>query len=160
MLLLKREQLAAIQSHQKTTQYISVWNNFFILRRKSFSSLVFSSKVSWYFLLYLLSTKDSHRNVWKLLTIWMAMKEQSSNKSHHPLQFVKQQLFPLLTTFIHPSFWVRRDKYSSASINSASSGDITRKRTCTRMMQEGKAESYRGTVSTSNILSISIERYM
>lgn len=142
-LLLKRDQEAGIQPNQKSTYYRPIWNNFCIWRNKSFSSLFLSSKNSGYFSLYLLSTKDSHRNVWKLLTIWIAMKEQSSNKTHHPLQFVKQRLFPLLTTIIHPSFWVRRDKYSSTSINSASSGDIARKRTHKHMMQDGRAESWK-----------------
>lgn len=108
--------------------------------------------------LYTLTTKYFRRNVWKLLTMWITMKEESSHKRHHLLQFVKQQLFPLLTTFILPSFWVRRFKYSSVSINSASSGDITRKRTCWCMMQELKIESYRSTFSASNMLSTNMER--
>lgn len=59
-----------------------------------------------------------------------AVIKQHKSHQQYLLQFVKQQLFPLLITFIHPSFWVRRVKYSSVNVNSASSGDVTRKRTC------------------------------
>lgn len=93
--------------------------------------------------LYTLSMKYFQRNVWKLLTMWMTAKEHSSRKMQHLLQFVKQQLFPLLITFIHPFFWVRRVKCSSVSINSASSGDIMRKRTCWCMMQDGRVEHWK-----------------
>lgn len=93
--------------------------------------------------LYTFSTKYFQGNVRKLLTMWMTMKEQSSHKRQRLLQFVKQQLFPLFISFIHPSFWVRRVKYSSVRINSASSGDVTRKRTCWCMMQDGRAENWK-----------------